>query len=350
MTEGEKEQWDSLVRMAARAIGPEVAAGLIDKSTDRGDLMESLLFEVLVRAADGRRQQISRFEFQMKRSERLAAIGQMAAGIAHEVNNPLGALSGFIQLMVAEYPEKEKGLELLDEMSGEVRRIRSTLDRLLDFSRHSVGAMEARRARLDVAALVAETIELVGPQIHFSRIRTTAEIPEGPCEVIGNADELKQVFMNILLNAVQAMPTGGDLKVSVFADRATEEDVPPQSAPRRESDPPEASFYHLRRADGGPEAVPLWEPGDPVIRARISDTGVGIRPEQIDMIFEPFFTTKGRGEGTGLGLSTSLGIVSSHGGDLRVESALGEGAAFTVTLPSVSSGAKETAGDEACDG
>jgi len=349
MTDGEKEQWDSLVRMAARAIGPERAEELIEKIPDRGELMEVLLFEVLQRAADGRRKQISRFEFQMKRSERLAAIGQMAAGVVHEVNNPLGALSGFIQLMIADYPESEKGQELLDEMSGEVRRIRGTLDRLLDFSRHSVGAMEMKRGRVDVGRIVAETLELVKPQVHFSRIRPVSEMPSGPCEVIGSADELKQVFMNILLNAIQAMPTGGDLKVSVFADRATDEDVPPQSAPRRLGDPPRASFYHMRRADGGPNAVPLWEPGDPVVRARVTDTGVGIRPEQIDMIFEPFFTTKGRGEGTGLGLSTSLGIVSSHGGDLRVDSVPGEGTTFTVTLPTVGPVEPRDTG-EACDG
>ena len=346
MADSDKPKWDDLTRKASRIIGAERTTEIVGRSADRTELLEASRTRALAAVLASSERQRTRFEFQMRRSERLAVIGQMAAGLVHEVNNPLGALSGFIQLMISEYPELAKGLQMLDEMSGEVRRIRGTLDRLLDFSRHSVGAMEARRREIDLGRLVAEPVELVEPQIHFSRIRASSEIAGDLAPIVGNADELKQVFMNIMLNAVQAMPTGGELEVKVANDTASAEDVPPQPAPRRAGDPPETSFYHLRRADGSTEAAPVWSPGDPVVRVTIADTGVGIKPEQVELIFEPFFTTKGRGEGTGLGLSTSLGIVNSHGGDIRIESTPGEGSTFAVTLPASRKPGGEAKGGE----
>ncbi len=329
-----KDKWDDLTRQASGLIGPDKVKEIIGDSKDDADRFEKLLAAVIVAAREESKGQKSHFESQLRRSERLATIGQMAAAIVHEINNPLGALSGFIQLMIAEYPDPDRGLGFLDEMSSEVRRILGTTDRLLDFSRHTLGGTEARRQQVDLGSLIPETLDLLMPQVRFSKVVVNSEVAEDIPPIMGNADELKQVFMNLLLNAIQAMPTGGQLSVQVTSDEAGDDDVPPQPAPRRATDPPSTSYFHLRQDPPlEPTPVPTWTPGSTVVRVVITDSGMGIRQENLGLIFDPFFTTKGRGEGTGLGLSTSLGIVNSHGGAIRVISQQGKGTTFTVTVP-----------------
>ncbi len=276
------------------------------------------------------RQRLRQVERQLLRSEKLAAIGQMAAGIAHEVNNPLGALSGFIQVMLMDAKESGSSAELLDEMQKEVERIKNIVTRLLDFARYSTGTAHGKQELLDVRPILDDTLGLVGPQSRLSRVKVERVYDEEMGLVLGDADQLKQVFMNLCLNAVQAMPEGGELTVVATYDQAGETDVPPPEPARRSDDPPAVDFAQLRSGRDGGVGDLLWKLGDPLVRIEVRDTGPGVTEQDRPYVFEPFYTTKAKG--TGLGLSTSQGIVRAHGGKLELVSSK-EGTAFAVRLP-----------------
>ncbi|MEO8621500.1 MAG: ATP-binding protein [bacterium] len=225
-------------------------------------------------------------------SDRLAAVGELVAGVAHEVNNPLSSISAFAQLLLRESTLSPSQRESIDVIRTETTRASQVVKDLLAFARRS----EPQRAPLDINGVVARTVRMRQYQFVEASVRVETELAEELPSVMGDARQLQQVCLNLLTNAVQAMNPngGGNLRVSTYA------------------------------LDGA-------------VRLEVSDTGTGIPPETRAHIFEPFFTTKKEGEGTGLGLSVSYGIVTAHGGTIEVRETSPAGSVFRVTLPSVSS-------------
>ncbi|MGH7395283.1 MAG: two-component system sensor histidine kinase NtrB, partial [Candidatus Methylomirabilales bacterium] len=230
-----------------------------------------------------------RIEEQLRRADRLAAVGQLAASIAHEIRNPLAAISGSIQVLQEEMQPQGQTRQLLDIVLREADRLKLITGQFLEFVRPGTPL----RKECELVTCLEETVLLLR-----QRERTGAEVvvdftpPDAPIVVAADEDHLRQVFWNISLNAVQAMPDGGILRVD------------------------------LRDLSGDPEAAE--------VAVEFADTGGGIRPEDLDRIFEPFFTTKETG--TGLGLSIAHRVVEELGGRIEVENRPGEGATFRVVL------------------
>ncbi|MHB8837284.1 MAG: ATP-binding protein [Candidatus Methylomirabilia bacterium] len=247
-----------------------------------------------------------RMEQQLIRSERLASLGTLVAGIAHEINNPLGIIAGYAEALLdrADDPglravgEFEDFPEYLRTIHHEIFRCKSILQSLLEFARPSGGTFR----EIDVNELIKEVLLLLQHRTarlqHRIDLRLTRDLPK----ISADAGSLRQVLMNLLLNATYFTPEGGSITIATEAD-----DAPARSG--------------------------LAESGRR-IRLAVRDTGAGIAPEVSGKIFDPFFTTKPVGEGTGLGLTISHRIVEEHGGSIDVESAPGKGTAFVITLPS----------------
>jgi PAS domain S-box-containing protein len=228
-----------------------------------------------------------RLESQLIQSEKMAAIGQLAAGIAHELRNPLAivmnALYDLGHLLNGRDPEVAEDLRIAEE---EIGRAQAIIKNLLEFSRES----GAELARLDVNDLLTRTLHLMQKYLQDHGVRvTTALGPIPPC--LANANAMRQIALNLITNAVQAMPAGGELT--------------------------------LRTAPVGTN----------LIRIEVRDTGVGIPAEHLQDIFNPFYTTKDPGQGTGLGLSVVHSILRRYHGDIRVASEVGVGTTFTIDLP-----------------
>ena len=225
-------------------------------------------------------------------SDRLAAVGELVAGVAHEVNNPLSSISAFAQLLLRESTLSPSQRESIDVIRTETTRASQVVKDLLAFARRS----EPQRAPLDINGVVSRTVRMRQYQFVEASVRVETDLAEELPSVMGDARQLQQVCLNLLTNAVQAMSArgGGDLRVR--------------------------SYSH-----------------DGAVRLEVSDSGTGISPAARAHIFEPFFTTKKEGEGTGLGLSVSYGIITAHGGSIEVAETSPTGTVFRVTLPSVSS-------------
>lgn len=224
---------------------------------------------------------------QMARSEKLASVGRLAAGVAHGLNNPLGGILSLTMLALEDMPPDHPLRADLDTIVKQTLRCREIVKGLLDFSRQS----EAQTTPTDVNAIVESTLALLGRQASVDNIRVVRHLQAGLPMVLIDPGQLQEVVVNLVLNAVDAMEEHGELTVETSA--------------------------------GGSS-------GD--VAVRISDTGKGIPPEVMTMLFEPFFTTKQVGKGTGLGLAIAHGIVSRAGGRIEVESRPGA-TTFTVRLP-----------------
>ncbi len=222
-------------------------------------------------------------------SERLASLGKLAAGVAHEINNPLGAILALTALTVEDLAPDDPRREDLQEVVRQAERCRNIVRGLLEFSRQSEPHVE----RLDLNKVLEDTLALISRQSFFFNIQVVKQLTPDLPRVSADRSQLQQVFMNILINAVQAMQEKGTVTL--------------QSRPA---------------ADG-------------FVEVSIADTGCGIPPDKLDRIFDPFFTTKPSGKGAGLGLSIAYGIVAKHGGAIAVASRPGEGSTFTVRLPAV---------------
>jgi two-component system NtrC family sensor kinase len=225
-------------------------------------------------------------------AEKMSALGRLAASLTHEINNPLQAIHSGLGLMQTELSENADPADLLRDLQiidREVKRISDLMLRLREFSR----PVELETRPTDLHALFDTILSLTGKQMQRNHIQVkTAWDPTVP-PIMASPDQLTQVFMNLVLNAIDAMPNGGLLTISTAADRS--------------------------RVDF------------PMIRIDVTDTGCGISPQALPRIFEPFFTTKQ--DGTGLGLAISFEIVKSLGGEITVASRLGAGTTFTVMLP-----------------
>jgi len=224
---------------------------------------------------------------QMAQSAKLASIGRLAAGVAHEINNPLGGILTFSMLALEDCSEKDPVRQNLEIIIKQTMRCRETVKGLLDFARQST----ASASLCEVNSVVDNTLSLLQNQSIFQNVRTVRKFKPDPPPVLIDPGQLQQVVVNIALNAVDAMEETGTLTVETDTDMEAQE-----------------------------------------VLIRISDTGKGIPAEILPLIFEPFFTTKKVGEGTGLGLSIVHGIVTRAGG--KVEAATShKGATFTVRLP-----------------
>jgi two-component system NtrC family sensor kinase len=229
-------------------------------------------------------------ENRLIRSARLAAVGEMAASVAHELNNPLTTVIGFVELILHDLSLDAPQREDLQLVLKEAQRTRGVVRRLLDFSRPTENIHEST----DMNDLVVDTLALVQHQARASNIEITLELDRDLPMIIVDPNQIKQVLLNLFHNAILAMPTGGVITLKT-------------SRVMRESQ--------------------NW------LSVIVSDTGEGIAPDNMERIFEPFFTTRPPGSGTGLGLSVSYGIISDHGGTIEVDSSLGKGSCFTVYLP-----------------
>jgi PAS domain S-box-containing protein len=232
------------------------------------------------------------------RSEKLAAIGQLAAGVAHEVNNPLAGILVYIKLFLKKH--RENGLQT-EETEKQLLKVQAELERssriikdLLDFSRQSEPALRP----VDVNEAIDATLAIVGHQISLGNIKLKKNLGAGLPRVVADFDQIQQAFMNVILNGAQAMPQGGTLTISTSLARGVE--------------------LSGRARDA--------------VRIDITDTGVGIREEDLEKVFTPFFSTKVKGKGVGLGLSAVQGIVERHKGKMEVISELNVGTTFATWL------------------
>ena len=229
-------------------------------------------------------------ENRLIQAAKLAAVGEMAAGIAHELNNPLTSVTGFAELVLEEMPEGSESRKDLETVMREALRARDVVRRLLDFARQS----ESTRSRASLNEVVDDVVALSKHLIHTSGIELKIDLEKNLPWVLMDANQMKQVLINLVHNALQAMPDGGEMEIKT------------SNASRHNRD---------------------WA------TVSVQDTGVGIPQLEQARIFEPFYTTKGNQGGTGLGLSVTYGIITDHGGQIDVMSQPGAGAKFTVWLP-----------------
>jgi signal transduction histidine kinase len=227
---------------------------------------------------------------QLIQQEKMASIGQFAAGIAHEIKNPLGIIVQCIYFLKDSLSDG-----LLTDVSERAIKAALRADKivkdLLSFARQSPPALQ----KMDIGSIIEETLRLVEYQLNLKNIRVIRRFEEGSLITLIDSNQMKQVFINLLINAADAMSQGGAIEI-----------------------------------DAGMDVTPV---GKPAVRISFSDNGCGIEPENLNKIFDPFFTTKRDSGGTGLGLSISLGIVEDHSGTITIESRVGEGTRVTVTLP-----------------
>jgi two-component system NtrC family sensor kinase len=241
----------------------------------------------------------------MEYTNKLSTVGRLAAGVAHEINNPLAIINqkaGLLNDRVSmgeDFPGKDQAKKSIDSLLKSVDRCRTITHRLLGFAKH----IEAHREDIDLEKLLSEVLGFLEKEIKYSSVSVDWNIQEGLPEIKSDRGQLQQVFLNIINNALAAVKDEGRIEIAA------------------------------RRIDEGSVVVV------------VEDNGEGIPPENLKRIFEPFFTTK-PGEGTGLGLSVTYGIVQKLGGDIQVESQVGSGTRFQVVLPRTLERRKKPRGDD----
>ncbi|HEU4561982.1 MAG TPA: ATP-binding protein [Longimicrobium sp.] len=276
-----------------------------------------------VRSLDHTNQRLLATQRDLVQAEKMASIGRLAAGVAHEVGNPLGALLGYAAVL------RRRGgdPEIVGGLEREARRIDTIVRRLLDYSRPA----PREREPVEVNASIHRVVELLQAQGKLDGLAVELKLAADLPPVHADAHLLDQVFVNLLDNARAAMGGQGGLTIRTLLDVY----VPDRPIPvRRTSDPPGVSYAHLRRPRYGTyrDAAAI-EPGAPIVRVVIADTGPGIAPEHMEAIFDPFFTTRPPGEGTGLGLAIVASTMADFGARIEVSSAEGGGAVFTLCFP-----------------
>lgn len=258
---------------------------------DRISTMKSELEQwgkTLEHKVEERTQQLVKVQTQVARQQRLASVGQLAAGVAHEINNPLGGILTFATLVLGDLPQGNPHREDMEEIVQQAVRCRKIVTGLLEFSRQR----ESQMNPADINEIISRTFALLEPQALFYDIKVLRRLDPHVPMAIMDESQIQQVFMNIILNAVHAMEEHGELTIETYSDKEQQ-----------------------------------------YVTARITDTGCGIAPEHREAIFDPFFTTKDPGKGTGLGLAVACRIIQAHGGRVDVESEVGHGTTFTITLP-----------------
>jgi two-component system NtrC family sensor kinase len=225
-------------------------------------------------------------EDQLAQAEKLSSIGLLAAGVAHEVNTPLAVIASQAQMLLKQLPPDGAPARTLEKIIKQAFRASDIVNSLLKFSR----VTGSEYTELDLNKLIQETLSLAEPMLKSSKISLNLQLSPGLPPVYGNYGKLQQVFMNLIMNARDAMHQGGELTLATECE-------------------------------------------DSVIRAEVCDNGVGIPADHLNKIFDPFFTTKASSRGTGLGLAVSYGIIREHAGEIRVESRVGQGTTFRLEFP-----------------
>jgi len=240
--------------------------------------------------------ELSETQQQLIQSEKMASVGQLAAGVAHEINNPLGTILLYSYMLLEKLGSNDTRKEELEMIAKEATRCRDIVRGLLDFARQRKLQIE----NIDLNKILTEVLSLAGKQSSFQKVKVVQSLDLSLPVITGDPMQLKEVFLNIISNAGEAMPEGGMVTIS------------------------------SRFNSGGRS-----------IEVSIRDTGHGVPPENLGKIFMPFFTTKKIGQGTGLGLAIAYGIVKMHRGSIDVESKVGQGTTFLVRLPVISSAKPE---------
>ena len=241
--------------------------------------------EELERRVEKRTRELHETQARLLHAEKLAELGQLAAGIAHEINNPLHVLQACTEYMSSQLPAGDPLLELLEPMQNSLQNIAYLATQLRDFSRPA----SSERKRVDINQVLSQVLRLANKELMRNQVTVVEHFSPVPPITIADARQLEQVFLNLILNARDAMPQGGQLTIETSV-------------------------------------------GSTTISVQFRDTGVGIATENLDRVFEPYFTTKSEG-GTGLGLAICQQIIAQHEGQIRVTSELGRGTVFTVQLP-----------------
>jgi signal transduction histidine kinase len=269
----------------------KVATGDFDVNVDiqsRDEIGQlSTSFNDMADELKTRERSLKSAQLALVQSEKMAAVGTLSAGLAHEVKNPLSAVLGYAQLSKRKLSQPEVVRKHLDTIENETRRCNEIIGNLMQFSRQEKGEFT------DVAInkVVEKSVGIVDHQLGLNNVHVNMELAPDIPEIIGNPNQLQQVLMNLAINAQQAMgPDGGNVDIATYCD-------------------------------------------DDNVYISVSDTGPGISEEVAEKIFEPFYTTKAAGKGTGLGLSVTYGIIRDHKGDIRVEKTDGGGARFVIELP-----------------
>jgi signal transduction histidine kinase len=236
-----------------------------------------------------------KMEEQMFQTEKLASIGTLAAGVAHEINNPLAIMLGFTEVLLEKVPQDSEFNDLLKTIQKHGNNAKRIVENLLNFARFK----ECKKEEVDISKCIESVIDIEGKRLSLNNISVKKDMEESLPIVKGDPDELQQVFFNIINNAASSMKGGGDLRI-------------------------QTKFEDNRKN----------------IEIKISDTGTGIKPEHRSRIFDPLFTTKKRGEGTGLGLTVSYAIVKKYAGEITFETRTKEespksGTTFIITLPTI---------------
>jgi two-component system NtrC family sensor kinase len=229
-----------------------------------------------------------RLEEQLQHTEKMASVGLLAAGVAHEVNTPLAGITSYTQLLRGQLEETDPSQQVLEKIEKQSFRAAKIINGLLNFSRSGGTEFE----QVDVNKALVDVLSLLEHQLDGSKIRVRKELAAELPPIRGNTSRIQQVFFNLILNARDAMPRGGWLTITTSHETDS-------------------------------------------VAIELRDTGHGIRREDLRRIYDPFFTTKGIGKGTGLGLSVSYGIVQEHGGAIFVDSAPGQGTCFRVAFPAL---------------
>ncbi len=271
----------------------------------------------------------------MIRAEKMASVGRLAAGIAHEVGNPLGAILGYLGL-IGRNAEGQRA-EMVRAAEDEARRIDRIVRGLLDYAR----VRESHPHPMDVNAVVQQAVELITTQGRFSGMDVRLELGSELPPVIGDPYQLQQVMVNLLVNASDALAETRDAAIVIRTGWHVH--VAPLHVPaRRKDDPPGIDYSHRRRLFVAGKLPQEFTPGSRVVDVDVVDNGPGIPPELVEQIFEPFVTTKDPGRGTGLGLAVCARLMEGMGGAIRAKNGAERGAIFHLALP----GALETADEQ----
>ena len=250
-------------------------------------------YQTLEKKVEERTSELKKSQETMVQQEKMVGIGQLAAGIAHELNTPLGTIIGYAQMLREDLTQKpgpanRDDIDEIDEIIGQAGRCRDLVKNLLNFSRRST----TEKAKADINDIIGRILSLVDHDFEMKGVRVHADLDSDLPQASVNDNEIAQVILNLANNAADSMPAGGDLYVSTCYNDISDE-----------------------------------------IEIAVRDTGHGIKESDRNRVFEPFFTTKEVGKGTGLGLSISYKIVQNHSGSIDFDSVMGQGTTFRVRLP-----------------
>ncbi len=290
-----------------------------------------------VRSLEATNRQLVEARNQAVQSARLASVGTLAAGIAHEVGNPLGAIMGYVDVVESRMQASGGDTELLSFIREEAQRIDRIVRGLLDYARPSKQGMEL----LAPGKVIEHVRDLLVSQGQLAGVEHEWRLAEDLPKILLNRHRLEQVLVNLLLNAIQAGGEKGPGKIEVTADTH----VGPGTflLARREDDPPGINYLHRRRVGRDEQGLEVgaFQTADELVVITVADRGPGIDPEDLEYVFDPFFTTKAPGTGTGLGLFISAQLVEGMGGRIDVTNRPEGGAAFAVSFPAMADEADE---------